>query len=91
MSKSETPSGSDPIGVAYWTRERDKVLSWIDLLAAHHIKFTMRAYNEGAWSEQIVYMFRLEPAPGKGVQRFLKEHGFEHEFFIYKKEKNDRA
>ena len=77
----------EPVALSYWTREKAKSIEWIQLLAKLHIKFVMTAYCEGRFNEQIYYVFRLEPIPEDDVKNYLKKHGFEHAFFVYKKEK----
>ncbi len=78
------------IALSFWTREDEDAISWSHLLAKHHIKFTMTAYNEGIWRDLTIFMFRLEPIPEEKTISYLQSHGFTNPFYVYKNgEKSD--
>ena len=76
---------NNPIAVSYWTRDAENIKKWVEALIAVNSKWRMTAYHELFDIGKTVYMFRVEPVPSKNERRYLKEHGLDHEFFIYKK------
>lgn len=73
------------VAYCFWTRDEKNVIKWTHILVNSCVKFSMSAYNEGQYTRQYVYVFRLEnPCPDQEVIDKLKSKGLDHSYVVYK-------